>query len=90
MRCGGGHKQAESGLSAQIFTMKRRCLGGSRQDVWLPSRISFGLGITFARTLNIPRLEALHGSDIVQLTACGGLFAVGLVGLLGALRLPGD
>jgi len=43
--------------------------------------------ITFARTLNIPRLEALHGSDIVQLTACGGLFAVGL---LGALRLPAD
>jgi hypothetical protein len=45
--------------------------------------------ITFARTLNIPRLEALHGSDIVQLTACGGPFAVGLVGLLGAIW-PGD
>jgi len=46
--------------------------------------------MTFARTINRPRLEALHGSDIVQLTACGGLFAVGLVGLLGAIRLPGD
>ena len=45
---------------------------------------------TFARTTNLPRLEALHGTDILKLTACGGLFAAGIIGLLGAIRLPRD
>ena len=44
----------------------------------------------FARTTNLPRLQALHGSDILQITACGGLFAAGIIGLLGAIRLPRD
>jgi hypothetical protein len=38
--------------------------------------------------LGRPRIAALHGSDIVSLTACGGLFGVGFVGLIGRLRLP--
>jgi len=37
--------------------------------------------ITFARTTNLPRLQALHASDVLQLTACGGLFAVGIAAL---------
>ena len=38
--------------------------------------------------LGKPRIAALHGSDIVSLTAVGGLFGVGFVGLIGRLRLP--
>ena len=41
MRCGGDHKQAESGLRAQIFTMKRRCPDGEGARMsGLPARIS--------------------------------------------------
>jgi hypothetical protein len=37
-----------------------------------------------------PRIAALHGSDIVSLTAVGMLFGVGFVGLIGGLRIPGE
>lgn len=33
-------------------------------------------------------IAALHGSDIVSLTAVGMLFGVGFVGLIGRLRFP--
>ena len=59
-----------------------------KRSRWL-GLVLLALGVTtFVRTLNIPRLEALHGSDIVQLTACGGLFAVGLVGLANYIAEP--
>ena len=38
--------------------------------------------------LSNPRIAALHGSDIVSLTAVGMLFGVGFVGLIGRLRIP--
>ena len=39
-------------------------------------------------SLSKPRVEALHGSDILGLIGCGMCFGVALVGLLGRLRLP--
>jgi hypothetical protein len=36
--------------------------------------------------LGKPRVEALHGADIVGLIACGMLFGIGFVGLIGRLR----
>jgi hypothetical protein len=38
--------------------------------------------------LGNPRIEDLRGVDIVKLIACGLLFGVGLVGLMGRLALP--
>lgn len=38
--------------------------------------------------LSKPRIAALHGSDVVSLTAVGMLFGVGFVGMIGRLRLP--
>ena len=57
-----------------------------------------GLGFAFMGTmllLNIlgsPRIEAahLHGSDILRLVASGGLFAIALLCLSGALRSKKD
>jgi len=40
------------------------------------------------RYLIQPRVQMLHGSDIVGLTGCGACLGVGLTGLLGRLRLP--
>jgi hypothetical protein len=40
------------------------------------------------RYLNQPRIQMLHGADIVGLTGCGACLGVGIVGLLGRLRLP--
>ena len=37
-------------------------------------------------SLDKPRVEALHGSDILGLVASGMCFGVGLVGLLGKLK----
>ena len=61
-----------------------------KRSRWLGSVLLVLAVITFVRTINVPRLEALHGSDIAQLTACGALFAVGLVGSFGGIGLPGD
>lgn len=38
--------------------------------------------------LGKPRIEALHGSEILGLVASGMCFGVAVVGLLGRLRLP--
>jgi hypothetical protein len=46
----------------------------------------FGLMPLFS-SLSKPRIEALHGSDILGLVACGMCFGVALVGLLGRLRI---
>jgi hypothetical protein len=62
------------------------------------SSLLAGLGFAFMGTmvlLNIlgnPRIEAahLHGSDILRLVASGGLFAVALLSLSGALRSKKD
>jgi hypothetical protein len=40
--------------------------------------------------LSKPRIAALHGSDVVSLTAVGMLLGVGFVGLIGRLRIPGE
>ena len=40
--------------------------------------------------LSKPRIAALHGSDIVSLTAVGMLLGVGFLGLIGRLRIPGE
>jgi hypothetical protein len=46
--------------------------------------------------LGKPRVEALHGSDVLGLVASGGLLGVGFVGLMGRLsseprhRPPGE
>jgi len=36
--------------------------------------------------LGKPRVEALHGSDVLGLVASGGLLGIGFVGLMGRLN----
>ena len=43
--------------------------------------------INLFRYLNQPRVQMLHGADIVGLTGCGACLGVGIVGLIGLLRL---
>ena len=45
----------------------------------------FGLMSLFS-SLSKPRVQALHGSDILGLMASGACLAVALVGLLGRLK----
>ena len=46
------------------------------------------MGLMFLfRYLNQPRVQMLHGADIVGLTGCGACLGVGIVGLIGLLRL---
>ena len=47
----------------------------------------FGLMSLFS-SLNKPRVQALHGSDILGLMASGACIAVALVGLFGRLKIP--
>ena len=45
------------------------------------------MGATFLlMILGNPRVEALHGSDVLGLVASGGLLGVGFVGLMGRLN----
>jgi hypothetical protein len=37
--------------------------------------------------LTQPRVQMLHGADIVGLTGCGACLGVGFVGLIGRLRI---
>jgi hypothetical protein len=46
----------------------------------------FGLMSLFS-SLSKPRVQALHGSDIVGLIGSGACFAVALIGLLGRLKI---
>ena len=36
--------------------------------------------------LGKPRVEALHGSDVLGLVASGGLLGIGFIGLMGRLK----
>ncbi len=46
------------------------------------------MGLTFLfRYLGQPRIQTLHGADILGLTGCGACLGVGIVGLIGLLRL---
>jgi hypothetical protein len=40
--------------------------------------------------LSKPRVQMLHGADIVGLIACGACFGIGFAGLLGRLRLRNE
>jgi hypothetical protein len=40
--------------------------------------------------LGKPRVEALHGSDVVGLVASGVCFGVAFVGLIGRLKVRGE
>jgi hypothetical protein len=40
--------------------------------------------------LSKPRVEALHGSDILGLIACGICFGVAFVGLIGRVKVRDD
>ena len=48
--------------------------------------LMFGLMPLFS-SLGKPRIEALHGTDILGLIACGMFFGVAILGLLGRLRI---
>ncbi len=48
-----------------------------------------GLMALFA-SLSKPRIQALHGSDILGLIGAGMCFGVGVVGLLGRFRVRGE
>ena len=41
-------------------------------------------------SLSKPRVEALHGSDIVGLMAAGACFGIGFTALFGRLRMPNN
>lgn len=43
--------------------------------------------MSFFSSLSKPRVEALHGADILGLMASGACFAVALIGLLGKLKI---
>ena len=49
----------------------------------------FGL-MSLSSSLNRPRVQALHGSDILGLMASGACLAVALVGLLGRLKVRNE
>lgn len=44
--------------------------------------------LSLFRSLGQPRIQMLHGADILGLTGCGACLGVGIVGLIGRLRLP--
>jgi hypothetical protein len=47
------------------------------------------IGLMFLfRYLGQPRIQMLHGADIVGLTGCGACLGAGIVGLIGRLKLP--
>jgi hypothetical protein len=49
------------------------------------------LGVmTLLASLSKPRMEALHGSDVVGLIGSGMCFGVAVVGLLGRLKLRNE
>lgn len=51
--------------------------------------ILFLMGLMFLFWyLTQPRVQMLHGADIVGLTGCGACLGVGLAGLFGRLKLP--
>jgi hypothetical protein len=37
-----------------------------------------------------PRVQALHGADIVGLTGCGACLGIGITGLFGRLKLRNE
>ncbi len=41
-------------------------------------------------SLSKPRVQQLHGADILGLVACGFAFGVSFVGLIGKLNVRGD
>ena len=49
----------------------------------------FGL-FALLNSLSNARLEGLHGSDIVQLTASGLCFGVGIGVMFGGRKFPGE
>jgi hypothetical protein len=49
----------------------------------------FGL-IPLLRILSTPRLENLHGSDVVQLLASGALFGIGITVLFRSFKFRGE
>ncbi len=49
----------------------------------------FGL-FTLLNSLSNPRIEGLHGSDIVRLMASGLCFGVGFGVLFGGRKFPGE
>jgi hypothetical protein len=51
--------------------------------------LPFGLMPLFS-SLSKPRIEALHGADILGLVASGMCFGVALAGLLGRLRIRNE
>jgi hypothetical protein len=49
------------------------------------------LGVLVLLTnLNKPRVQALHGADILGLVACGICFGVAVIGLSGRLQVRND
>ena len=40
--------------------------------------------------LNQPRVQMLHGADIVGLVGCGASFGIALAGLIGKLKVRND
>jgi len=49
----------------------------------------FGL-LGLSRSIDNPRVQTLHGSDVVQLMASGACFGVAFGLLLGKRKLPGE
>jgi hypothetical protein len=49
----------------------------------------FGLMSLFS-SLSRPRVQALHGFEVLGLIASGACLAVALVGLLGRLKIPNE
>ena len=64
--------------------MKKRSRFGSMQALMPPL-----MGVLLLlNNLGKPRVEALHGPDILGLVASGMLLGIGFVGLMGILSFP--
>ena len=46
--------------------------------------------VVLLNNLGKPRIEALHGSDVLGLVASGICWGVAFVGLIGRLNIPGE
>jgi hypothetical protein len=62
---------------------------GKRRVFLVLFLLVFGL-FPLLNSLNNPRIEGLHGSDIVQLVASGLCFGIGFGVLFGGRKFPGE
>jgi hypothetical protein len=67
----------------------RRGIGMKKRVMFAMTPLILGI-LLLAYVMSNPRFEAYQGSDVWILVGSGALLAVGLGGLFGRVKLPGD